>query len=200
MEHTSEQRFKERFDNLFRVALKVTSTLNISQILELLRDEARLTIPHAEEVCLLLLDPDAAHYTRPLHCAVFQDRINCQLCKRGREMVRSTLACPWLSAPPSANPASPPPHEVAIPICQDGRPLAILSATARAGQAFSALEVVLLQDLLELAGNVLINARRHWKMEQEKWTLDRILGHLRPFVPETVQRIVEKNPEAPQLE
>jgi class 3 adenylate cyclase len=80
---------------------------------------------------------------------------------------------------------------VAIPICQDGRPLAILSATAREGQAFSALE---------LAGNVLLNARRHWKMEQEKWTLDRNPGHLRPFVPETVQRIVEKNPEAPQLE
>ncbi len=78
--------------------------------------------------------------------------------------------------------------------------MAILSATAREGQAFSALELVLLQDLLELAGNVLINARQHWKMEQEKWTLDRILGHLRPFVPETVQRIVEKNPEAPHLE
>ena len=30
--------------------------------------------------------------------------------------------------------------------------------------------------------------------------MDRILDHLRPFVPSTVQKIVEKDPEAPDLE
>ncbi|MGO9116923.1 MAG: adenylate/guanylate cyclase domain-containing protein, partial [Desulfomonilaceae bacterium] len=37
-------------------------------------------------------------------------------------------------------------------------------------------------------------------MSQEKLTVDRILEHLRPFVPSTVQRIVEKDPSAPDLE
>jgi len=37
-------------------------------------------------------------------------------------------------------------------------------------------------------------------MSQEKLTVDRILGHLRPFVPSTVQKIVEKDPSAPDLE
>jgi class 3 adenylate cyclase len=37
-------------------------------------------------------------------------------------------------------------------------------------------------------------------MSKQKMTLDRILGHLRPFVPQTVQNIVEKNPDAPLLD
>ena len=121
MEPTPQQCFKERFEHLFRVALKVTSTLHISQVLELLRDEARRTVPHAEEVCLLLFDPEAAHYTRPLHCAVFQDRLNCQLCKRGRETVRSSLACPWVSGSPAADPAAPPPERWRCPSARTGR-------------------------------------------------------------------------------
>jgi class 3 adenylate cyclase len=36
-------------------------------------------------------------------------------------------------------------------------------------------------------------------MAQEKLTMDSILEHLRPFVPETVQRIVEKDPFDPSL-
>ena len=201
MDLAPQENFKDRFENLFRVALKITSSLNIGQILELIRDEAKTTIPHAEEVCLLMFDLEASQYTRPLHCSVFKERISCQLCKRGRESIQSSLACPWLALPAPPDPStSLPLREVAIPICQDGQPLAVLSATARAGDSFSKLELVLLKDLLDLAGNVIINSRNHWKMEQEKWTVDRILGHLRPFVPETVQRIVEKNPDAPHLE
>jgi class 3 adenylate cyclase len=37
-------------------------------------------------------------------------------------------------------------------------------------------------------------------MSQEKINMDQILSHLSPFVPETVKRIVEKNPAAPSLE
>ena len=48
--------------------------------------------------------------------------------------------------------------------------------------------------------NVIKNARNHWRMSQEKLTVDRILHHLRPFVPSTVQKIVEKDPTAPDLE
>jgi class 3 adenylate cyclase len=59
---------------------------------------------------------------------------------------------------------------------------------------------VLLKDLAELASNVIQNARGHWKIAQEKLTVDSILKHLRPFVPSTVQKIVEKNPAEPDLE
>jgi hypothetical protein len=68
--------YQQRFENLFRVALKITSSLNISDILETLRDEAKISIPHLQEACLLLVDPEAANYTRPLHCAMSRSSIN----------------------------------------------------------------------------------------------------------------------------
>ena len=77
--------YKERFENLSRVAQKVTSSLDIGDILETIRDEAKVTVPSSREACLLMFDQEALHYTRPLHCAVYKDRINCQLCKRGRK-------------------------------------------------------------------------------------------------------------------
>ena len=86
--------YKKRFENIFRVAKKVTSSLDIGDILEIIRDEAKVTIPHAREACLLMFDPEALRYTRPLHCAVYKNRINCQLCKRGRETIKGALAQP----------------------------------------------------------------------------------------------------------
>ena len=64
---------------------------------------------------------------------------------------------------------------------------------------FTEKDAVLLKDLTVLASNAIVNARKHWKMSQEKIDMDRILEHLRPFVPETVSRIVEKDPSAPFL-
>ena len=86
--------YKKRFENLSRVARKVTSSLNIGDILEIIRDEAKATIPYAKEACLLIVDPEAARYTRPLHCGVYKDRLNCQLCKRGKESIQKALAGP----------------------------------------------------------------------------------------------------------
>jgi class 3 adenylate cyclase len=62
------------------------------------------------------------------------------------------------------------------------------------------LDITLLKDLADLATNAIVNTRNHWRMAQEKLNMDQILTHLRPFVPETVQRIVEKDPSAPSLE
>jgi class 3 adenylate cyclase len=62
------------------------------------------------------------------------------------------------------------------------------------------MDAILLKDLTQLATNAIINTRSHWKMTQEKLNMDQILGHLRPFVPETVQRIVDKDPSAPSFE
>jgi len=44
-ELTTLHLYKDRFENLFRVAKKVTSCLNIGDILEIIRDEVKITIP-----------------------------------------------------------------------------------------------------------------------------------------------------------
>ncbi|MFA6222916.1 MAG: rubredoxin [Desulfomonilaceae bacterium] len=202
--------FRERFENVFRVAQKLTSSMNISEVLEMIRDEARATLPQLQEVCLLVTDPEAHNYTRPLHCAVAKQRINCQLCKRGRETVNravgqtASAVCflpdnhggHVMAAGPYADGFS----EIVFPIYDEGRPLAVLDAIAQPGHSMGEKHFVLLQDLVQLASNVIKNARNHWRMSQEKLTVDRILDHLRPFVPSTVQKIVEKDPAAPDLE
>lgn len=231
-----QELYKERFENLYRVAQKVTSSLNIGDILEIIRDEAKATIPYAEEACLLIFDPDAAHYTRPLHCGVYSDRLNCQLCKRGRDTVQKALALAtelqrashdgkekpkggklanavldsqsevgagpsFVSAESGGRPeeGTPRPCDIALPIYFGEEPLAVLELIARKDHCFDEKDTILLKDLARLASNAIINARQHWKMSQEKLNMGHILEHLRSFVPETVRRIVEKNPDAPSF-
>jgi len=202
--------FKDRFENVFRIAQKLTSSLKISEVLEMIRDEARATVPQMQEVCLLVIDPEAQHYTRPLHCAMVRERINCQLCKRGRAAVTwaldQTSANGYLLLDEHGNCVSSDnlsPNsfsEIVFPICEQGKPLAVLDAILWPGASLGEKDFILLNDLVQLASNVIKNAKSHWRMSQEKLTVDRILDHLRPFVPATVQRIVEKDPEAPDLE
>jgi class 3 adenylate cyclase/rubredoxin len=206
----SSNLFKERFENVFRVAQKLTSSLNIGEVLEMIRDEARTTLPRLQEVCLLVIDPEAQNYTRPLHCAVEKQRINCQLCKRGRSAVNSALSqaasavCFLPDTQGGHLLAGEVPKEgfseIVFPIHEGDKPLAVLDAIAKPGTNLSEREFLLLRDLVQLASNVIKNARSHWKMSQEKLTVDRILNHLRPFVPSTVQKIVEKDPSSPDLE
>ena len=202
--------YQERFENLFRVALKITASLNISTILETIRDEAKVSIPNLQEACLLLVDPDAANYTRPLHCSMSTESINCQMCKRGRSAITASLENPgaYLCIIPGPDgskmlPSSTPIDglsEVAIPIYHDGEPLAVLNAVAKQDSKITEKDLILLKDLTDLASNVITNAKKHWKVSQQKLTVDRILGHLRPFVPQTVQKIVDKNPDSPSLD
>lgn len=202
--------FRERFENVFRVAQKLTSSMNISEVLEMIRDEARATLPQLQEVCLLVIDPEAQHYTRPLHCAVAKQRINCQLCKRGRGTVNRAVgqtasAVCFLPDDQGGQASEDGLHtdgfsEIVFPIYEEDKPLAVLDAIARPGYTMGHKHFLLLKDLVQLASNVIKNARNHWRMSQEKLTVDRILDHLRPFVPSTVQKIVEKDPAAPDLE
>ncbi|MBW1803779.1 MAG: guanylate cyclase [Deltaproteobacteria bacterium] len=200
--------YKERFENLYRVAKRISSSLSIGNILEIIRDEARITIPHAREACLLVLDPDALHYTRPLHCAVYKNRINCQLCKKGREAINGALDQPLTfqcsfrqngTGSSTADEGGQAICEAAFPIFDGKQPLGVLDIIVKDGHSLDQQDITLLKDLADLATNAIINARNHWKVTQEKLTIDRILGHLKPFVPETVQRIVEKDPFDPSL-
>src|SRR4030042_59868 len=128
--------YKERFENVFRVARRITSSLNIADILESIRDECKTTIPDLQEMCLLLLDPEAQHYTRPLHCAMEPENINCQLCKRGRRNVQNALEQParalcFLPAPDGNRllPEGAPIEglcEIVLPIYDGTEPLAVI--------------------------------------------------------------------------
>jgi class 3 adenylate cyclase len=197
--------YKERFENLSRVAQKITSSLDIGDILETIRDEAKVTVPGSREACLLMFDEEALHYTRPLHCAVYKNRINCQLCKRGRQTIEGVLDQPLTyqcsyRGDDTTGGSEKAVCEVALPIHDGKKPLAVLDVIAKEGHSFSELDMTLLKDLADLATNAIINTRNHWRMAQEKLNMDQILTHLRPFVPETVQRIVEKDPSAPFLD
>jgi class 3 adenylate cyclase len=230
--------YKERFENLSRVANKLTSSLNVGDILEMIRDEAKVTITKTREACLLVFDSDASQYTRPLHCSVFKDRINCQMCKRGRSTVHKALTrtseiqCAFyeeqekcqschlglaIDANPgqrslsgnSSEPKSPDsdtqrygstPCDLAFPIYDGDEPLAVLELIAEEDYCFTEKDATLLKDLTQLTTNAIVNARRHWRMSQDKLNVDSILSHLKPFVPETVKRIVEKNPSAPSFD
>lgn len=200
--------YKERFENLFRVAKKITSCLNIGDILEIIRDEAKITIPFAKEACLLLVDPEAPSYTRPLHCTMEKENINCHMCKRGKDIVQQALG-KQMAFQCTSDPTIPGAVvqkgsadeicEVALPIYDGTETLAVLNIVTEKGHVLEEKHIIMLADLTDLATNTIINAKNYSKMAQEKLTLERVLQHIRTFVPETVRRIVEKNPDSPAL-
>jgi class 3 adenylate cyclase len=201
--------YQERFENLFRVAKKVTSCLNIGDILEIIRDEVKITVPHAREACLILVDPEAPNYTRPLHCMVKRDQVNCHMCKRGRAVIEQALGEPLTFQCSIDRDASNfvgedgPGQgicEIALPMYDRDERLAVLNVITEKGRTLDEKDIVLLTDLAELMTNTIINAKKYSAVAKEKLTLERIMDHIKSFVPETVQRIIEKNPDAPALE
>jgi len=180
--------YQARFENLLRVARKITSCLNIADILEIIRDEVKITIPDVEEACLILLDPDAIHYTRPLHCTMKKEQINCHMCKRGRAIVQQALekakTVPNLNESQSyfdsgIDGEMTDVREVALPIYDGNAPLAVLNVVAREDRPLGDRDMVLLKDLAELATNAILNAKKYSAITREKLTLERILGHIR---------------------
>ncbi len=201
--------YKDRFENLLRVAERITATLNIGDILETMRDQVKITVPHAKEACLILVDAEAPIYTRPLHCNMEKEHVNCHLCKKGKEIINKALGSPMafqcsidceIPQPVGSEVAGQSVCEIALPIYDGTEPLAVLNVLTEKGRVLEDRDMILLKDLANLATNTLINAKKHSKMAHQKLTLERIIGHIKPFVPETVQKIVEKNPEAPAFD
>lgn len=201
--------YKDRFENLMRVALKVTASINIGDILETIRDEAKVTVPHAKEACLILVDPEAPTYTRPLHCTMKKGQVNCHLCKRGKRIVEDALGEPVafqcsIDAGMPERPGEPTGEssicEIALPIYDGNEPLAVLNVVTEKGRILEDRDMVLLKDLASLATNTIINAKKYAKVARQNLTLERIMSHIAPFVPETVHQIVAKNPDAPAFD
>ena len=79
--------YRERFETQRRVSKNLASTMEVNKILEKLREEARKIVTTSMEACILMLDPDAQKYTRPLQCVLYDKLINFISCKRKRMVI-----------------------------------------------------------------------------------------------------------------
>ncbi len=194
--------YKERFEAQKRLAKSVAPLNEVNDILEKMREEARNLVPSAMEACILLLDPDAQKYTRPLQCALYDRPVNCLLCKRGRGAIQKALdkrkgvvvskPDPVLRHDNSQVEVGP---EAAIPVFANDEILAVVSVVSRPGTRFTSRDFFLIKDLSEAVGNAILNAKKHWEVTQEKIKIGQMLTHLSPFVPQSVRQIVENDPE-----
>jgi class 3 adenylate cyclase len=65
----------------------------------------------------------------------------------------------------------------------------------RPGTRFTRKDFFLIEDFSKAARNVVIRAKKHWEMTEEKLKISKMLTHISPFVPQSVLDIVEKDPE-----
>ena len=197
-----EKYYRERFEAQQRIARKLASTVDANEILEMLREETRNLVPSAMEACILLFDPDAKKYTRPLQCALYGRPVNCLSCKRNRVAVQKALnrkkgvviskSEPILRHDGNIVETGP---EAAIPVFVYGATVAVVNVVAKPAARFINRDFHLIKDISLTVGYYAIqNAKRHWEATQEKIKISRMLDHLSPFVPQSVRSIVEDDP------
>lgn len=192
----------ERLESLKRLYSLLAPATEVNQILESLRDELRRIVTASMESCVLLLDPEADAYTRPLQCALYDRPVNCLACKRNRAAVQKALAKgkgvvvsrvePIRRADGSRVLTGP---EMAIPVLAGDSIVAVITVVSRPGAHFENRDFLMVKDIAELAGNVILSAKRHWEVTREKLALGRALTSLAPFVPQTVRSLAESRPE-----
>jgi hypothetical protein len=198
----ADKYYKERFEAQRRLADKIAPFLEVNDILEKAREELKNTIPSAMEVCILLLDPEAEKYTRPLQCALYERPVSCLACKRDRNAIQKAInqrkgvvastSDPIVRQDSSLVQIGP---EAAIPVFVNEETVAVVSVVNPPGTRFAQKDLYLIRDFSETIGNVILNAKKHWVTAQEKIRISQMLAHLSPFVPESVRAIVNKNPE-----
>lgn len=194
--------YKERFEAQRRLTREVAPYLEANEILEKVRSELREVIPIAMECCILLLDPEAGKYTRPMECALYDRPVNCLKCKRHRPAIQKAIARHKALIVPAGEPVirhddttvdiGP---EAVMPVFNKDEILAVISVVAKPGTRFSRKEFFLLQDFAETVGHLLEGAKKHWAITQEKIRINLMLSNMSPFVPHSVRTMVEKNPE-----
>ena len=192
----------ERLELHRRMAKKLAFTMEVNEILEMLREEVRKVVPSAMEACILLLDSQAEKYTRPLQCALYDKPVNCLSCKRNRRAVQKAMTRrkgviisnnePITRQNGSVVETGP---EAAIPVFVNDEIVAVVNVVSTPGTRFLRKDFYIIRDLSEMAGNAILRARKHWEVAQEKIRISQKLAHLSPFVPQSVRHIVENNPE-----
>ncbi|MCF8025681.1 MAG: GAF domain-containing protein, partial [Desulfobacteraceae bacterium] len=185
-----------------RLARKVAPFMEANEILEKMRSELREIIPVAMEACILLLDPEAGKYTRPLQCALYDRPVNCLKCKRHRPAIQQAISRKKAIMVKGSQPVErhdgtsvPVGPEAAAPVFSEDDLLAVVSVVAQPGASFSSRDFFLLEDFAETVGHLIVSAKKHWSMTQEKIRINQMLNHLSPFVPQSVRTMAEKNPE-----
>ena len=196
------QYFKDRFEVFRQVTFKLSTLLEVNEILETIREEEKRFIASAKEVCVLLLDPEAHKYTKPLQCALYDRPLNCLLCKRNRAAVQKALRRRKGSVISRNEPITR--HdgtqvstgpEAAIPVFVEDEIVAVINVVARPGIRFTKKEFLLMKDISELTGVNILRGRRQWENAQDKVRISSMLSRLSPFVPKSVREIVENNPD-----
>jgi len=195
--------YKERFEAWRRIARKLASSMETNHMLEILRAEARDVIPDAMESCILLLDPEASQYTRPLQCALYDRPVNCLSCKRNRDAVKKAMERRTPVVISHAKTLQRRDGSVvetgaegAVPVISDGRILAVVTVIIRPEARFTRRDFYFTRDIAEIAGNAVLHGKQHWKMTREKIAISKQLSSLSPFVPQSVQRMVEADSNA----
>jgi class 3 adenylate cyclase len=197
-----EKYCEERFKLQRHLAEKIAPLTEINDILEKMRDELRESIPSAMEARILLLDPDAKKYTRPLQCILYNRPVNCISCKRSRPVIQKAMEKRKAVIVPRGDPIEQKDGsrvtigpEAAVPAFVGEEILAVLSVVGRPETRFTPKDFLLLEDFAKTARNAILRAKKYWEMSEEKIRINKKVTNLSNFVPKTVLDIVEKNPE-----
>ncbi len=192
--------YRERFEAWRRISRNLASSMETNHVLEILREEARTLIPTSMESCILLLDPEASQYTRPLQCALYDRPVNCLSCKRNRDAVKKALqrrspvivsATKTVKRRDGSVVETGP--EGAVPVIADGRILAVVTVVVKPGARLTRRDFFFTRDIAEIAGNAVLHGKQHWEITREKIAISKRLSSLSPFVPQAVRRMVEED-------
>ena len=196
-----EQYYRERFEARSRLDERIVPLVKINQILQEMRDELREAIPSAMETRILLLDPDAKKYTRPLQCILYDRPVNCLSCKRSRPVIQKALEKRRMVVVPESDPierqdgtkvrVGP---EAAVPAFVGDDVVLVVSVVGKPGTLFTPKDFFIIEDFAKTARNVVLQAKKHWEMTEEKLRIGKMLSHISPFVPQSVLRMAEKDP------
>lgn len=194
--------YKERFEAQRRLIRRTSEQIEVNEIIETVRDELRKQIPNAMEVCILLLDPQADQYTRPLQCALYKTPVSCQSCKRDRPAVKKAVDRKKAVVVAQSEPVQRQDGsivavgpEYAIPVYVRDKVLAVISVVIQPMTRYSRRDFFLIQDFSQILGSIIITAKQHWQTTQEKIRISQALAHMSPFVPESVRHMVASNPK-----
>jgi class 3 adenylate cyclase len=194
--------YKERFHVQQNLIKKIAPLTEVSDVVETVREDLRTLIPGAMEVCVLLLDPGADQYTSPLQCALYERPVNCQSCKRDRPAIQRAIRKKKAVVVSKSEPILRPDGtrvavgpEYAMPVFVENRVLAIVSVVIQPLTRYTRRDFYLIRDFAGILGTILLTAKRQWEMTREKIRISQTLASLAPFVPGSVRRMADRNPD-----
>jgi hypothetical protein len=197
-----EKYYRERFEAQRRLARKVAPFMEADQILAIMRAEVRQFIPWPWRRASCCSTPRRANTPGPCSAPSTTGRSTaCSASATARRCRRpSPGARRWWRPAPSRSSgttarASGSAWRRPSRCTSNGDLLSVVNVVVRPGARFSRKEFFLLRDFTESVGNLLTGARKHWAITQEKIRINRMLSQLSPFVPQSVRRMVEDDPE-----